>query len=136
MLECLGHAFDAEVVCSARYRWILAHDEPPLAGYDQDLWVDRQRHGGTTPASCSRARGLRAANLELWGRSPEQERARVGHHAERGPECYDLTFRLLAGHDRFHLAQAGAGARRRDPATWGPAEVSAPPRSTRSKSGK
>jgi hypothetical protein len=27
-------------------------------------------------------------------------------HAERGPESVDLTFRLMAGHDRFHLAQA------------------------------
>jgi hypothetical protein len=30
----------------------------------------------------------------------------VGLHAERGPESYELTFRLLAGHDRFHLGQA------------------------------
>jgi hypothetical protein len=27
-------------------------------------------------------------------------------HAERGPETYDLSFRMIAGHDRFHLAQA------------------------------
>ncbi len=27
-------------------------------------------------------------------------------HAERGPESFDLCFRMLAGHDRFHLAQA------------------------------
>jgi hypothetical protein len=28
-------------------------------------------------------------------------------HRERGPESYELTFVLIAGHDRFHLAQAG-----------------------------
>jgi hypothetical protein len=27
-------------------------------------------------------------------------------HAERGPESLDLSFRLIAGHDRFHLGQA------------------------------
>ena len=27
-------------------------------------------------------------------------------HAERGPETLELSFRLIAGHDRFHLAQA------------------------------
>jgi DinB superfamily len=108
VLECLGHAFDAEIVSSARYRWILAHDEPPLAGYDQDLWVDRQRHEEDDPEMLAAALGaLRAANVALWSRSSAKERARVGHHAERGPESYDLTFRLLAGHDRFHLAQAG-----------------------------
>jgi hypothetical protein len=30
----------------------------------------------------------------------------VGLHAERGPESFDLLFRMIAGHDRFHLAQA------------------------------
>jgi hypothetical protein len=27
-------------------------------------------------------------------------------HSERGPESFDLTFNLAAGHDRFHLDQA------------------------------
>jgi hypothetical protein len=26
-------------------------------------------------------------------------------HAERGNESFDLLFRMIAGHDRFHLAQ-------------------------------
>ncbi len=26
-------------------------------------------------------------------------------HSERGPESYELQFRLIAGHDRFHLEQ-------------------------------
>jgi hypothetical protein len=42
----------------------------------------------------------------LWNRSTPQERDRVGLHSERGPESLDLSFRLIAGHDRFHLAQA------------------------------
>ncbi|HSD48946.1 MAG TPA: hypothetical protein VLE71_03855, partial [Actinomycetota bacterium] len=49
---------------------------------------------------------LRRANLSLWARTAPERRARVGIHAERGPESVDLMFRLLAGHDRFHLAQA------------------------------
>jgi hypothetical protein len=94
-------------VCAGRYRWILAHDEPPLIGYDQDLWVDRLNHGKDVPAKLlALFEALRAANLALWSRSTPGQRARVGMHAERGPESYDLTFRMLAGHDRFHLAQA------------------------------
>ena len=49
---------------------------------------------------------LRAANLDLWRRTPVEDRARFGIHSERGPESYELTFRLAAGHDRFHLDQA------------------------------
>jgi hypothetical protein len=107
VLECLGHACDAEVVCSGRYRWIVAHDEPPLVGYDQDLWVRRLRHRDDNVEDLfALLEPLRRANLALWARSTPEERARVGMHSERGPESYDLTFRLLAGHDRFHLAQA------------------------------
>ena len=40
VLECVAHILDAEIVVSGRYRWILAHDQPELIGYDQDLWVD------------------------------------------------------------------------------------------------
>jgi hypothetical protein len=107
VLECLGHATDAEVVCSGRYRWIVAHDEPPLVGYDQDLWVDRLNHAQDDPEELlATFEALRRANLALWARSTEQERARFGVHSERGPESYELTFTMIAGHDRFHLDQA------------------------------
>ena len=107
VLECLGHAADAELVASARYRWILAHDEPALIGYDQDLWVDRLHHGQDDPDELLEAfEALRRANLALWARSSDEDKARIGVHSERGAESYDLTFRMLAGHDRFHLDQA------------------------------
>ena len=107
VLECLGHATDSEIVYAGRYRWSVAHDEPPLIGYDQDLWVERLHHGQDDPAELlAPFEALRVANLAMWSRSTQRERARVGMHAERGPESYDLSFRLIAGHDRFHLAQA------------------------------
>jgi hypothetical protein len=109
-LECLAHTTDAEIVYAARYRWIMAHDEPPLIGYDQDLWVDRLHQDLEDPDDLLRLfETLRRANLELWARATPAEKARVGLHAERGPETLDLSFRLIAGHDRFHLDQARRG---------------------------
>jgi hypothetical protein len=107
-IECLAHAVDAEVVSAARYRWILAHDEPPLIGYDQDLWMDRLHAGRSTDPEelLQLFSPLRVANIALWANASEEDRARVGVHAERGRESFDLLFRMLAGHDRFHLAQA------------------------------
>jgi DinB family protein len=105
-LEILGHLVDAEIVLAGRYRWVLAHDEPPLVGYDQDLWVDRLRHQDDDPAEMlALLRALIRSHLRLWAKSSESERARVGIHAERGPESFDLSFRMLAGHGLFHLAQ-------------------------------
>src|SRR2546423_15251141 len=49
VLELLGHLLDAEIVVSGRYRWTISQDEPPLLGYDQDLWVARLRHNEARP---------------------------------------------------------------------------------------
>jgi hypothetical protein len=107
VVELLGHITDAELVASGRYRWILAHDTPPIPGYDQDLWASRLHHRDADPAELLALHSaLRTANLALWRRTPIEERSRYGIHAERGPESYELTFRLIAGHDRFHVDQA------------------------------
>ena len=107
VLELLGHAADAELVVSARLRWIIAEDEPPLLPYDQDLWAQRLHHDeADSDLLVAMVTALRGANLALWHRSTPADRARIGLHAERGPESFELTFRLLAGHDRFHLQQA------------------------------
>ena len=107
VIECIGHIVDGELVSSARYRWVVAEDEPDLVGYDQAAWVAGLHHADADPAGLiAMFEGLRASNLDLWARLPTEARERVGLHRERGPESYGLNFRLLAGHDRVHLLQA------------------------------
>jgi DinB superfamily len=107
VLECIAHLADSELITSARVRWILAEDEPDIVGYDQDRWVDGLRHRDDDPADLiGLFEALRGANLRLWASRGPAERARLGIHRERGPESYELTTRLQAGHDRFHIAQA------------------------------
>jgi hypothetical protein len=109
VFECVAHIVDAEIVYSGRYRWILAHDKPDIPGYDQDLWVDTLHAAREETAEELFAifEPLRTANLTLWRRTPIDQRSRYGMHSERGPESYELSFKLIAGHDRFHLEQAG-----------------------------
>lgn len=107
VLECIGHVADSEVVVSARVRWILSEDEPDIVGYDQALWVAALEHNEDDPTRLlATFEALRVANLDLWARRSVADRERFGRHRERGEESYDLTFRLSAGHDRIHLAQA------------------------------
>ena len=107
VVELLGHMVDSELVSSTRYRWVLAEDEPPLPGYDQEAWTDRFNHRSDDPELLLTLFGaLRLANLDLWERTAREDRARTGIHAERGPESFDLLFRMQAGHGRVHLAQA------------------------------
>jgi hypothetical protein len=107
VLECLAHLTDGELVVSTRYRWIVAEDEPPIVGYDQASWVANLRHAEDDPDELLAVfEALRRSNLALWARFGATHGERIGLHSERGPESYDLTFRLGAGHDRIHLAQA------------------------------
>lgn len=107
VLLCLAHIADAELVMAGRYRWVLAHDRPELIGYDQDLWVNRLHGDDDDPeVLLGQYALLRAGNVALWLKSSALDRARVAVHRERGDESYDLMFRMLAGHDRVHLAQA------------------------------
>ncbi len=106
VLECIDHLVDGELVVSTRYRWILAEDSPDIAGYDQDLWVARVHAGEDPETLLLLFEALRRSNLELWARTPAEDRVRFGRHRERGEESYDLTFRMAAGHDRVHLEQA------------------------------
>ena len=106
VLELAGHLADAEIFASARYRWVLAHDHPDLMPFDQDLLATRLHHNQADPdAVLALFEGLRQGNLELWSRTSAHERAREGLHAERGPSSYEVLFREVAGHDRFHLSQ-------------------------------
>jgi hypothetical protein len=108
VFECIAHIADAELVISGRLRFILAQDEPPLPGYDQDLWIDKlhQSHDESLDELLAWYEPIRAANLRMWNASTAEDRVRVGMHSERGPESFELTFRLYAGHDLFHIAQA------------------------------
>ena len=107
VLECIGHITDSELVAGARERWIISEDEPEIVGYDQALWVDRLEHNADDPALLvATFEAMRASNLDLWARRPVTDRPRFGRHKERGPESYEMTFRLAAGHDRVHLDQA------------------------------
>jgi hypothetical protein len=106
VLECIDHLVDGELVTATRYRWVLAEDRPDIVGYDQDLWVARLHDGEDPETLLTLFEALRRSSLELWARTPVADRVRFGLHRERGPESYELIFRLAAGHDRVHLGQA------------------------------
>jgi hypothetical protein len=101
--ELLGHLWDAEIAYAFRARAILAQDEPPLIGYDQDAWATLARPPfGELLAAFG---ALRTANLALARGTPEAQWGRLGIHEERGPTSFRLLTETIAGHDRAHLLQ-------------------------------
>lgn len=104
--QVLQHLADSEVVLAWRLRMILAHDQPSIQGYDQDLWASRLKYDSVDPKEAlADFTAFRRANLRLLAKSSAEERSRYGIHAERGKETVAHIMKLYSGHDRLHLAQ-------------------------------
>lgn len=113
--QVLRHLVDSDLVWGYRLRMVLAHERPPLTGYDQDLWAERLHYERSdADEALHEFAVLRRMNLRLLERASPDDLARVGVHQERGDESVDRMTRLYAGHDLLHLRQL---ARIRDTAT-------------------
>jgi len=104
--DVIQHLADSELVGGFRLRMVLAHDRPPLTGYDQDLWASRLRYRDVEVGDAFEQFGaLRRANVRIWQSLTAEDLARVGLHSERGEESLEHMRRLYAGHDLLHLQQ-------------------------------
>ncbi|HKV75642.1 MAG TPA: DinB family protein [Gemmatimonadales bacterium] len=104
--QVVQHLADAELVGGFRFRMVLAHDGPPLPGYDQDAWASGLHYEESDwEAAVEDFARLRAANLRLIGRATPADFARHMVHSERGNESLGYMIRMYGGHDLVHLAQ-------------------------------
>lgn len=106
VLQVVDHLADQETVNAFRYRIVVAEDEPPIQGYDQDRWAARLRYGAADPATLiAELAALRGRTLRLLRTLTPDELRRFGRHQERGPESVEYIMRLHAGHDLVHRRQ-------------------------------
>jgi hypothetical protein len=106
-LEVLAHLVAVELINGLRYRAMLVEDSPALADYDMGDWAPLLCPAGVDAGVLlALFRALRGASLDFWGHLDAAGRGRIGIHPECGPESIELRFRMIAGHDCKHLAQA------------------------------
>lgn len=106
IVAVVKHLGDAELVTSFRVRMIVAHDTPPLAGYDQDLWSQRLHYADANiNDALDQFRLLRKINVALFASLSDEERERAGLHSERGLESVNRVMRLMSAHDIVHTRQ-------------------------------
>ena len=97
--QILAHLADSEIVCSDRFRRVIAENNPTLVGYDQDAWTANLKYRRRkTASSLDLFRRLRAENHELMKDLPEEVFERTGTHTERG----SVTLRDLVVYDTEH----------------------------------
>ncbi len=106
MKEIVAHLADGEVILGSRYRFVAAHDKPPIPGYDQDAFVAKLGPlNAKTGDLVDDFAMARAVNLGLLDRLPADAFDRLGVHSERGEESLREMIAMYAGHDRWHLRQ-------------------------------
>jgi uncharacterized damage-inducible protein DinB len=104
--EIVMHMAEDELVSSWRYRQMLEHDQPALAGFDQDRWAQWSDYPSWQPADAlAMFRLLREANLRMFARLTPEEWLRAGTHAERGKITVRDLCRHMAAHDINHIEQ-------------------------------
>ena len=106
VMEVVQHLADTELVYGYRTRMILSQDTPPIAGYDQDVWV-RTFHYRELPLAEALAQlsALRATNLRLLRSLDAAQWKRAGLHSERGMESVKRIVQMIGGHDLVHRRQ-------------------------------
>jgi hypothetical protein len=106
VIEVIQHLADSDLVAGYRIRMMLSEDRPPLQGYDQDRWAREFRYRDVSlDQALGQLRGLRTANLHLWGGLNPSQLERVGLHSERGAESVGFLLRLMGAHDLVHRRQ-------------------------------
>lgn len=101
--EVVAHLLDAEIVYSFRWRMTLAQSGSHFPGYQQDLWTGLAHP--SFPEMLAAFSALRRLNVWLAEETPSSEWDKVGVHSERGPETFDVSLKVVAGHDLAHLKQ-------------------------------
>lgn len=106
IIQVVQHLADTDLVVGYRMRRILAEDSPAIEGYDQDRWAASLHYDRAgLKEAIMQLRGVRTGNLRLIRSLTDKERARIGIHAERGPESVWRLTELAAAHDLVHRNQ-------------------------------
>lgn len=104
--EILGHLVDHEIVSMSRIRTTRFDDVPWLSRYDQERWVEAQRHNDGEPREfVRRFTELRKLNLEQYESLSPDELARAKPRGDGDEMALADLMRVHAGHDLAHLDQ-------------------------------
>ncbi|HEU5404356.1 MAG TPA: DinB family protein [Terriglobales bacterium] len=102
----LMHLAEDELTSTWRYRQMLEHNAPQLAGFNQELWAQWSDYESWEPNDAlALFRLLRQANLKLFAQLTLEQWERYGVHAERGRITVRELCRHMAAHDMNHVEQ-------------------------------
>lgn len=107
--QIVRHLADTEIVAAARFRQIIAEDNPPITAFQQDKWAAALGYNDAPLAdSLAKLRMLRNDNADVVQQAGESALQRSGVHAERGPVTIQQFLELFTRHVDTHVKQVEA----------------------------
>jgi len=104
--DVVVHLSDAELVRAARFRLILAEDEPELFGFDEGVWKRKLHYLWRSPeAALSLYEMLIYTSAELLRECDAKGWERRGHHPQEGPVTIGWLLERGANHAEAHAGQ-------------------------------
>jgi DinB family protein len=114
--EVVHHLADSEMTGAVRLRLLLAVDNPPIRGYDQDEFAKRLFYDRPIAASLDAFKAARMATGEILTRMIDADWQRPGSHTEqKGTYTPERWLEIYAVHAHRHAEQirvARASARK------------------------
>jgi hypothetical protein len=102
----VAHVADAELVGAARFRQVIAEDNPAINAYDQDAWARNLDYAHRKPKqSLETFRRIRAENYDLLKDQPPAVFERTCRHSENGVMTLRQMLEGYAGHAESHARQ-------------------------------
>ena len=102
----VAHVADAELVGAARFRQVIAEDNPAINAYDQDAWARNLDYSRRKPKQSLEAfRRIRAENYDLLKDQPPAVFERTCVHSENGVVTLHQMLEGYAGHAESHARQ-------------------------------
>ncbi|HWB12963.1 MAG TPA: DinB family protein [Pirellulales bacterium] len=103
-LEVVCHLSDAEAVYAERMKRVLAEDEPPLRGFDPDVWNPRLAcHDRDVDEELELIELVRSQMLRILRPLAREEFQRRGIHSEDGPMTLETLLRRITEHVPHHV---------------------------------
>ena len=105
--EIVVHCADSETNSHGRIRFVLAEDNPEIAGYDPDNWARRFNYlDHPLSAAMMTVEAVRANTVPILRSLTDEDWQRSGTHSESGPGyTAELWLSIYAAHCHDHAEQ-------------------------------
>lgn len=104
--EIVCHCADSETNAAARIRYLVAEENPIIAGYDQDVWARRfDYHALPLDAALAAVEGVHGLTTALLRRLPAEAWLREGRHTESGRYTAERWLQVYSDHLEKHACQ-------------------------------